>query len=105
MYAKYLKSLLVVVLSVLAIHSNAQKRLDFPETYVGVEGGVTGSMVNFSPSVDLTYMLGYSAGLSYRYIGHKVAGLQAELNYSQRGWAESDGLYARQLNYLELRLS
>ena len=32
MYAKYLKSLLVVVFSVLAIHSNAQKRLDFPET-------------------------------------------------------------------------
>ena len=102
MYAKYLKSLLVVVFSVLAIHSNGQKRLDFPETYVGIEGGVTGSMVNFSPSVDQTYLLGYCAGLSYRYIGHKVAGLQAELNYSQRGWAESDGLYARQLNYLEL---
>jgi hypothetical protein len=36
-------------------------------------------MLNFSPSVDLNYLLGYSGGLSYRYIGHKVAGLQAEL--------------------------
>lgn len=102
MYAKYLKSLFVIIFLLSAIYSNGQKRLDFPETYVGIQGGATGSMLNFSPSVDLTYLLGYSGGLSYRYIGHKVAGLQAELNYSQRGWAESDGLYARQLNYLEL---
>jgi len=28
--------------------------------------------------------------------------MQAELNFSQRGWKESSGLYSRQLNYIEL---
>lgn len=102
MYKNKIQTIVFAILIFSAVHINAQKRLDFPETYVGFQSGVTGSMINFSPSVDQTYQLGYNAGISYRYIGHKTAGVQAELNYSQRGWAESKVNYARRLNYIEI---
>jgi hypothetical protein len=80
----------------------AQVRLAKPEMYVGVNGGVTGSMVMFNPVVAQTYLQGYNGGLVFRYIAEKNVGMQAELNYSQRGWKEASGLFAKQLNYIEL---
>lgn len=80
----------------------AQNKLTKPEKYVGINFGATGSKINFKPSVDQAYSLGYNGGLVFRYVGHKVAGLQAEINYSQRGWSESDGLYSRRLDYIEI---
>jgi len=80
----------------------SQVRLQKPEMYIGVNGGVTGSMVMFSPSVDQGYLLGKNAGIVFRYIAEKNVGMQAELNFSQRGWKESSGLFTKQLNYIEL---
>ena len=80
----------------------AQARLDQPEMYIGTSHGVVGSMVMFKPAVSQTYLLGYNGGLVFRYIAERNVGMQAELNFSQRGWSESDGLYERQLNYIEL---
>lgn len=80
----------------------AQQRLDKPEMYIGGNFGVTESMVAFNPSVSQGFLLGYNGGIIFRYVGDKYAGVQAELNFSQRGWTEKSGLYARQLNYVEL---
>jgi hypothetical protein len=80
----------------------AQTRLDKPEVYLGVTGGATGSMVMFKPTVDQSYLLGYNGGIVFRYIAEKNVGMQAELNFSQRGWKEANGQYSKQLNYVEL---
>lgn len=92
--------LTLTILAIPAIH--AQKRIFEPEVYLGLNGGMTASMLYFNPQVKQSYLTGYNGGLTFRYIGKKSLGVQAELNYSQRGWKESDGLYARQLNYIEL---
>jgi len=80
----------------------SQVRLDKPELYFGASAGVTESMVIFKPSVSQGYLMGYNGGIVFRYIAEKNVGMQAELNFFQRGWTESSGLYSRQLNYIEL---
>jgi len=80
----------------------AQTRLDKPEVYLGITGGAIGSMVMFKPTVNQSYLLGYTGGIVFRYIDEKNVGMQAELNFSQRGWKESNGQYSKQLNYIEL---
>lgn len=80
---------------------DAQK-LDKPEVYYGINFGMTASQIYFSPSVNQNYLTGYNGGVIFRYIGDKSLGLQTELNFSQRGWKETDNLYTKQLNYIEL---
>lgn len=89
----------------------AQPKLYREEMYVGAHAGVMASMVNFSPKVaqdPLHCILGTEAGLVFRYAGHKVCGLQVELNYMQRGWQEYTAAggygYKRTLDYIELPL-
>ena len=81
---------------------SAQDRLINPELYVGLNFGATESKINFNPTINQGFLQGYNGGLVLRYIAEKNVGLQAELNFSQRGWTESSGLYTRQLNYIEL---
>lgn len=97
-----MRKYLTVILLSLATGLLAQARLDRPEMYIGTSHGVIGSMVLFKPTVSQTYLSGYNGGLVFRYIAEKNVGMQVELNFSQRGWSESDGLYERQLNYIEL---
>lgn len=94
----------ILIFIFLAIFSSvsAQERLAKPEVYFGVNFGVTESMIKFSPTVDQGFLMGYNGGLVFRYIDEKNVGMQAEINFSQRGWTEASGLYARQLNYIEL---
>lgn len=89
----------------------AQPMLRAPEMYLGVQGGVTASTVLFSPTVSNMsnpftngVTLGGNAGVVFRYAGHKVCGLQVELNYMHRGWREhtDTATYQRNLHYLEL---
>lgn len=82
--------------------ANAQRKDYKTEIYYGINAGMTAAKVNFDPSVAQNYITGYQGGFVFRYISSKSLGVQAELNYTQRGWSESDGLYARQLNYMEL---
>ena len=96
-----LKTLLIFFFSI-AITVKAQDRLINPEMYVGVNVGVTESQIYFNPTVAQGYLRGYNGGLVFRYIAEKNVGMQAELNFSQRGWTEANGLYTRQLNYIEL---
>lgn len=85
-----------------AYFMSAQVKQFQPETYIGFNGGATESMVMFSPSVAQGFLQGYNGGLVFRYISEKSVGVQAELNFSQRGWTESTGLFSKQLNYIEL---
>jgi hypothetical protein len=97
-----MRKLWIIALIAISVSISAQARLDKPEIYVGANLGATESMVMFNPSVNQDYLRGYNGGLVFRYIAEKNVGLQAELNFSQRGWTESTGLYSRQLNYIEL---
>lgn len=78
----------------------AQKPSFTPESFLGITGGATVSMVNFLPSVNQDYLMGYSGGIVFRHNSQAHLGMQAELNYSQRGWKELNG-YSRQLEYIE----
>ena len=88
----------------------AQPRLRHPEIYVGGHAGVMASTVLFNPAFDgmdiLKSPLSVNGGLVFRYAGHKVCAIQAEINYMQRGWREvGTGVdYRRQLDYIEVPL-
>lgn len=97
-----MRKLLILMLIAISTFITAQVRLDNPEMYIGANFGVTESKVMFKPSVAQGFLMGYNGGIVFRYIAEKNVGIQAELNFSQRGWNESSGLYSRQLNYIEL---
>ena len=94
----------------------SQTRLETPEMYIGIHGGATASAGMFSPKINgagniiQSALVGGNGGAVFRYYGHKYCGLQAELNYMQRGWQEkydatdttSAGSYTRRLHYIEL---
>lgn len=71
---------------------------------VGARLGATMSFVSFTPTVDTNLKFGLQGGAACRYIGEKFFGVQAEINYSQRGWADksADYNYSRTLHYLEI---
>ncbi len=95
---------LLFLLLVCSLSLAAQPHLEQPEMYVGFHGGVMASMVSFTPDIDqdLLQTLGTNGGLVFRYAGHKVCGLQIELNYMQRGWYETKTGYQRIIDYIEL---
>ncbi len=94
--------ILIFLILVSGFEIYVQDRLINPEVYLGANFGLTESRIMFNPSVSQGMLMGYNGGLVFRYIAEKNAGVQLELNYSQRGWTESSGLYTKQLNYLEL---
>lgn len=82
--------------------AEAQVNNYIPETYVGINGGRTFSMMNFKPDVAQDILQGYQAGIVVRYISEKHLGLQVEFNYAQKGWQEMNDVYARRLDYIEM---
>ena len=97
-----MRKLSILVFISISTYVMSQVRLDKPEIYFGASAGVTESMVMFKPTVSQGYLMGYNGGIVFRYIAEKNVGMQAELNFFQRGWTEKTGLYSRQLNYIEL---
>ena len=78
-----------------------------PEMALGVSFGTTFSTVTFQPKVQTKMKMGYTAGLTYRWISEKNLGLQAELNFVQQGWSENyeehpEYYYKRTINYIEI---
>lgn len=87
----------------------SQQKSFSPEWAYGVNGGVSFSRVSFNSSLSMPQELlqQLSGGLTVRYISESHFGLQAELNYSLRGWKERTdtvhvNAYARSIAYLEL---
>ena len=88
------------------ITTSAQRNYK-PEFAIGGKFGTTLSKVTLRPSVRQNYEIGYTGGLSVRYIEEKYFGFIIELNYTQHGWNENfsdegDYSYSRKLNYIEL---
>lgn len=80
---------------------------------IGLNAGANFSKMDFTPSIPLGTLSSPSMGLTARYITERyfkmICGIQAELNYSQRGWKEdiTDGsgdTYSRTLTYVEIPL-
>lgn len=84
----------------------AQRSNYKPEYTIGVKGGITLSNVSFSPSIKQNWLLGYTGGVSFRYIEEKFFGLIVEANYTRRGWDQNfEDLpysYTRTLDYIEI---
>lgn len=98
-----LPAILLLAAFVVAAHSSfAQNKFITPQHQFGIKYGYQASMLNFKPAVSQSYLLGNSFGVIYKFTAEKSLGLQAELIYAQLGWSESNGQYARQLNYLEI---
>jgi len=96
--------ILILLFSIPNTSLHAQDRLIKPEMYVGANVGLTGSEIYFYPTVKQNILFGSNGGFIFRYIAEKNVGIQAELNFSQRGWSEKDTTYARKLNYVEIPL-
>lgn len=80
---------------------------------VGFNGGVSLSSIDISPRIKQGLLIGPTAGVTARYISEKyfsmICGIQAEVNYSHRGWKEeiednSGDSYQRAMHYLEVPL-
>ena len=80
---------------------------------VGVNAGMNMNTVVFEPSIKQDSHMGMEMGITARYMSEKyfkmMCGVQAELNFSQRGWKENieDGTnntYSRTQSYVEIPL-
>jgi len=72
---------------------------------IGTRQGVNFSQILFFPPLKQNLTMGYTGGLVVKYVSENYAGIQAEFNYSQRGWTEkldSTRSYQRILNYYEI---
>lgn len=97
-----IQKITVLLLAFTVVNIYAQRASYVSEKYIGVSGGMTGSMVYFYPKVDQSFFRGQEYGIVYRYIGAKNLGLQVEANYSSRGWREKGSVFERQLNYIDV---
>lgn len=101
---------LLTVLLAFALTAQAQDeptpKIEFkPEMSVGVKAGASLSQVGFTPTVRQKLTNGYTAGVIFKYLSVPSLGIQAEVNYIQKGWTESlepTSTYSRRLNYLEV---
>ncbi len=79
-----------------------------PKTYLGIIQGINISRVDFDFSgIELEFQTGYSGGLVFRYVSEPVAGIQIELNYTEKGWSlkpDTTEYYNGKLSYIELPL-
>jgi hypothetical protein len=80
---------------------------------VGLQGGANLSRMDFTNNQDyrfteIDYQQGFTAGLVLQFLGEKHTGVQAEFNYSRRGWVENDTTgaeyfrYRNTMDYLEM---
>jgi len=104
-----MKKILLGIICLLLCQVSFAQRSDFQdELAIGVNAGVTLSKMRFTPSRPQDMLQQGSGGISTRYISEKHFGIQAELNYSLRGWKERTDTvinlnrYSRSLAYIEL---
>ena len=100
------KSLLIVILIFVASLSAAAQSHYKSRVFFGGHGGVDFSRVTFTPSVSQSFVLGYNAGVNFRYIEESHFGFILEANWVQRGWKEDfeelPYAYERTANYIEI---
>lgn len=101
------RAFLYVLIILLVTAGTEAKERFMPEFWLGTSHGVTLSSVTLNPKVKQGMLQGYNGGLIMRYISEKSFGIQAELNYSVRGWKEAmektpQYEYSRRMSYVEL---
>jgi hypothetical protein len=79
-----------------------------PKIYLGIIQGVNFSRVDFDiTGIEQKFVSGYSGGLIFRYVSEPIAGIQIELNYTEKGWSgklDTSAYYNGNLSYIELPL-
>ena len=107
------KIILSVLACLLALPMMAQLGEERRNLAVGVNLGMNMTKVDFSPRFKLNSHNGMAFGLTARYMSEKyfkmMCGIQAEINYTQRGWKENiedntGDTYSRTMNYVEVPL-
>ena len=104
----WIKKLLFVAL--LAICCNS-----FAQLSIGLQGGSNLSQMDFTNNAEyrfteINYTQGFIGGVVVQFLGEKHAGVQMELNYSQRGWVENDTIgindlkIQNKMDYIEIPL-
>lgn len=87
------------------LSAHAQYNFLQPELGIGISQGVNLlPRVGFKPKVKQAFDVRYHGGITLRYVIQKHFGLQAEINYTQLGWKETDdnGTFKRRLDYIEI---
>ena len=98
-------SSIFLLFTLLAWNSTAQ-------VTVGIQGGGNLSTMDFANNVEYKYIevkytKGFIGGIVLQFISEKHTGIQAEFNFSQRGWVEMDTTsgnnlkYKNKMNYVE----
>ena len=107
------KLILSALACLLALPIMAQLGEERSNLAVGVNLGMNMTKVDFSPRIKQKSHNGMAFGVTARYMCEKyfnmMCGIQAEINYTQRGWKEdiddgSDNTYSRTMNYIEVPL-
>jgi len=102
-----LKRALIITSFILLSFHNIYAQNEFkPKTYLGIIQGVNFSRVDFDISgIEQKFVSGYSGGLIFRYVSEPIAGIQIELNYTQKGWSgklDTSAFYNGRLKYIEM---
>ena len=104
---------LMLLASLFALPTMAQLGEERHNLALGVNLGMNMSQVDFSPQIKQESHNGMAFGITAGYMSEKyfkmMCGIQAEINYSQRGWKEkiedeSGDTYSRTMNYIEIPL-
>ena len=110
MLKRFLSLLLVLLSLVFPFAGHAQREYS-PNLALGGRAGATLSRMSFSPEVHQNFSPGLTMGLCVRYTEENFFGLSAEVNLTQRGWAENferdnapEYSYTRTLTYLSIPL-
>ena len=103
------KKLFIGVVGFLIFQTCFAQQNDFQKEWAfGANAGLTLSKVSFYPSMPQDLLYQGTGGFTVRYISESQFGIQAELNYSLRGWTEKTDTvnrfneYSRSTSYLEL---
>jgi len=83
------------------------------QTYLGFKAGLTLSRLSFQetrndifdPDIDQENKAGFTAGAMLKYFYQPHAGIQIELNFTQKGWTElidENNSFSTTLNYVEM---
>ena len=103
---KKIKDIILVLILCFSFSVVKAQTLYESRVSIGGKAGMTMSKVMFSPSVPQSMLMGYTAGIAFRYAEEKNFGLMAELNMSQSGWKEdfedAPFEYTRKLTYVRL---
>ena len=104
-----MKRILIIAFFILLSFHNINAQNEFkPKTYLGIIQGVNFSQVDFDiTGIEQKFLSGYSGGLIFRYVSEPIAGIQIELNYTEKGWSgkiDTSAYYNGRLSYIEMPL-